>query len=399
MEKVVDLARKRFYWPRMAMHIQHYIRKQCRCIVNKAPNIQERAPLVPIKATYPFQIVSVDYLLLDKCKGGYQYVLVVTDHFIWFCQLYAIKAKSSKAAADKLFNEFILQFVYPEKIHHDQGGEFNSNLFSELHRLTGIKSSRTTPYHLMGDGQVERLNRTLINMLKSLPDVGKVDWRKHLPKLAFAYNSTTNKSTGFSPFYLMFGRESRLPIDYFFQDMESNVIKNGSHKRFIEEWEKSMEEAIEVARRNIGRSAAYNKHHYDKRAKAVEMKLEDLVLMRNKREKGGTGKLQSYWEEAIFKVIEKKENLPVYKIKNIKKVKDIRVIHRNLLMKCEELPLDTFEKKLDRNKGRCRLKVVGEQKMSSKTVQDAEDELEDVAVIYHGESPSLDDNMDPVNNC
>ena len=63
-----------------------------------------------------------------------------------------------------------------------------------------------------------------------------------------------------------------------------------------------------------------------------------MVLMRNKREKGGTGKLQSYWEEAIFKVIEKKENLPVYKIKNINKLKDIRVKHRNLLMKCEELP-------------------------------------------------------------
>ena len=245
----------------MARHIQHYIREQCRCMVNKAPNVQERAPLVPIKATYPFQIVPVEYLLLDKCKGWYQYVLVVNDHFTRFFQLYATKSKSSKAATDKLFNEFILQLGYPEKIHHDQGGEFNSNLFLELHRLSGIKSSRTTPYHPMGDGQVERLNRTLINMLKSLPDVGKANWRKHLPKLAFAYNSTTNKSTGFSPFYLMFGRESRLPIDYFFQDMESNVIKNGSQKRFIEEWEKSMKEAIEVARRNIGRSAAYNKHH------------------------------------------------------------------------------------------------------------------------------------------
>ena len=60
----------------------------------------------------------------------------------------------------------------------------------------------------------------------------------------------------------------------------------------------------------------------------------------------------------------------------------IWVIHRNLLLTSEELRLDTFEKKLDRNKGRCRLKVVGEQKMASTTVQDAEDELEDVAVIY-----------------
>ena len=75
----------------------------------------------------------------------------------------------------------------------------------------------------------------------------------------------------------------------------------------------------------------------------------------------------------------------MYKIRNINKVKGIQVIHRNLLMKCEEHLLDTFEKKLDRNKGRFRLKVVGEQKMSSTTVQDAEDELEDVAVM--GKAP------------
>ena len=66
--------------------------------------------------------------------------------------------------------------------------------------------------------------------------------------------------------------------------MENNVIKNGSHKRFIEEWEKSMKEAIEVARMNIGRYAAYTKHNYDKSAKAVEMK---LVLMRNNVRKVG----------------------------------------------------------------------------------------------------------------
>ena len=66
-----------------------------------------------------------------------------------------------------------MQFGFPKRIHHDRGGEFNSKLFRELHRLSGIKSSNTTPYHPMGDGQVERMNRTLCNMLKAIPDSEK----------------------------------------------------------------------------------------------------------------------------------------------------------------------------------------------------------------------------------
>ena len=75
----------------------------------------------------------MDFLKLDKCKGGFEYALVVTDHFTPFAQVYATKKKSSKAAADKTFNHFIMEFGLPSKIHSDLGGEFTSKLFTELH--------------------------------------------------------------------------------------------------------------------------------------------------------------------------------------------------------------------------------------------------------------------------
>ena len=343
VEKVVDLAVKRFYWPRMATDIQHYVQKQCRCVVSKKPVQQEKAQLVPIEATRPFEIVSIDFMHLDRCKGGYEYAMVVTDHFTRFCQVYATTTKSTKAAADRLFNQFILLYGYPERIHHDQGGEFTSKLFKELHRLTGIKSSKTTPYHPQGNGQTERFNRTLCNMLKALPEKAKRDWKKELPKLAFAYNSTVHKTTGFSPFYLMFGRESKLPIDEMFEVYEPESDLGKSHEKFVEEWHGAMREAFEIAKKRIGKSTGYNKQNFDAKAKAVDLEVGEKVLVRNLREKGGTGKLRNHWESAIFEITEKKNDLPVFKVKNLGKSSDVRVLHRNLMMKCEDLPSDIFE--------------------------------------------------------
>ena len=65
----------------------------------------------------------------------------------------------------------------------------------------------------MGVGQTESMNRTIINMLKILGDKEKKDWAKHLPKLTFAYNVTVNKTAEYSPYYLMFERLPRLPIN------------------------------------------------------------------------------------------------------------------------------------------------------------------------------------------
>ena len=124
--------------------------------------------------------------------------------------------KSAKSAADKLYNNYILTYTYRRQIHHDQGKESHNSLFQRLHQLNKIKSTKTTPYHPMEDNQTERVNRTIINMLKILNETEKLRWKDHLLKLVFAYNSTINKPTGYSPFFLMFGQYSKLPVDSIF---------------------------------------------------------------------------------------------------------------------------------------------------------------------------------------
>ena len=338
-EKVLDLARKRFYWPRMQHHVEFYIKKQCRCLIAKKPNIAERAPLIPIESKFPFEMISIDYLHLDRAKGGYEYALVVCDHFTRFVQIYATKNKSAISAAEKIFNEFILNFGFPKRIHHDQGKEFDNNLFKRLHQLSGMSASRTTPYHPMGDGQVERMNRTVINMLKTLGEKEKTNWQIYLSKLAFAYNTTINKATGYSPYYLMFGRSPRLPIDLMF-DIEPHEVGENiqiPYRKFVENWEKSMQQAFEIVRGHTQKCGNRNKQCYDKKIHGVEISIGDRVLLRNHKEKGGTGKLRSHWEDTVYLVTEINPNVPVYTIKPEIGNKPGKKVHRNNIMNCNFL--------------------------------------------------------------
>ena len=68
----------------------------------------------------------------------------------------------------------------------------------------------------MGNGCVERFNRTLGNMIRALPSESKQDWPRRLQTLTFMYNCTSHETTGYAPFYLMFGRVPRLPVDILF---------------------------------------------------------------------------------------------------------------------------------------------------------------------------------------
>ena len=400
VEKVTELAQQRFYWPGMAQDVKDYIQKKCRCIVNKKPNQSEKAPLVPITATYPFEIVAIDYVKLVKCKGGFEYALVVTDHFTRFTQVYATRNKGSKAAADKIYNNFIMQYGFPTRIHSDRGGEFTSTLFQELHKLTNIKSSKTTPYHPQGNGLCERFNRTMINMLKSLSQEAKKDWKMYLPKLSFAYNSTIHKSTGYSPFKLLMGKESKLPIDFVLGIAKrGEKLQDKTYEQFVQEWTKSMEEACGLATLKMGKLAQYNKGKFDERAKAAELVVGDRVLMLNKKEKLGTGKLHSYFEETLFEVLEKRKDLPVFKIRNVDKESDVRLMHRNMLMECNDLLIDTFrdveqdagledaEHTTPKPSGK-----TGTVKKKPVIAEDIEDD-DDFAVVIQEIEPAMDDQV------
>ena len=337
-EKVYQLSKDRFYWPFMKNDIEHFIHNCCRCVKQIPKHLPIREPLQPITSSSPFDLISVDFVHLEQSSGGYEYILVIVDHFTKFAQAYPTKNKSGTTVAMKIFSELIPRFGFPGRIIHDQGGEFENALFKKLTELSGVQNLRTTPYHPQGNGIVERMNRTLLGMLRTLPENHKSKWASHVNHLIHAYNCTRHDTTGYSPYYLLFGRHPRLPLDLLLNLKQPSSTT--SYPKYVAEWKNAMEEAYRIASKAAQTRAAQGKQQYDKKVHSSVLEPGDRVLVKNLTPRGGPGELRSYWEQQVYKVISRMgADSPVYKVEPDGKKGKARILHRNLLLPCNDLPI------------------------------------------------------------
>ena len=255
------------------------------------------------------------------------------------------------------------------------GGEFENHLFKQLKKLCGIGHSRTTPYHSQRNVQVERFNRTLLAMLRTLPETQKSKWKDHLPKMVHAYNCTRHESTGFSQFYLLFGRQPRLPIDLIL-NLESESCKPANYKTYVKNWKEAMSEAYEIANEKCAQNRTRGKQYYDRRIRSSELRPGDRVLVRNLSKLGKPYKLRSHWEEEIHVVVARRgEDSSVYTVKPENSDGPTRTLHRNMLLPCSCFPVEPqLSKKI--NPSNTRNTVLSNKRTAIQTESDADDELD-----------------------
>ncbi|PIK36767.1 Retrovirus polyprotein [Apostichopus japonicus] len=158
-EKTFKLARLRCHWIGMANDIVEY----CRDVRGvHLPKVDQKikTSMGSVVAKRPLEIVAIDFTMLEPSCGGVENVLVLTDVFTKFTQAVPTRDQKASTVAQVLFREWFIKFGIPERIHSDQGRNFESRLVQELCNLYNIKKTHTTPYHPEGNAQCERFNRT-----------------------------------------------------------------------------------------------------------------------------------------------------------------------------------------------------------------------------------------------
>lgn len=230
IERTLDLVRARFYWPKMASDVENKVKTCNRCVRRKRLP-EKAAPLVNIMTTRPLQLVCMDFLSIEPDRSNTKDIFMITDHFTKYAMAIPTSNQKARTVAKCLWDNFIVHYGIPEKLHSDQGPDFESRLIRELCEVAGIQKIRTTPYHPRGN-PVERFNRTLLDMLGTLENKNKSHWRDFVKPLVHAYNCTKNDVTGFTPYELMFGRQPRLPVDLAF-GLPVREEQRKSHSQYV----------------------------------------------------------------------------------------------------------------------------------------------------------------------
>ena len=206
-------------------------------------------------------------------------VLVLQDHFFKYVVAYVVKDQTARTAAETLRIGYFRLFGAPAYLVSDQGKAFTGHIITHLCELYGVQKLRTSPYHAQTNGQVQCMNQTIIRMIGKLEEDRKARWSEHLPEVLMAYNATRSAVTGYSPYYLLFGRRPRIPVDYLFP-----TLRDSPHQTKMEvsvaAMQKRLKKAFAVARRLTSEEVARQCRYYDRKAGAVALQPGDIVMVR-----------------------------------------------------------------------------------------------------------------------
>ena len=275
------LMQECFWWPGMTRDLRNCIKKCSHC--RKYEATPPVVPMKPLACSGPGELLHIDFTLIEETvplreDPVIRNVLVLQDHFSKYIVAYVAKDQTARTAAKTLRNGYFGLFGAPAYLFSDQGKAFTGHVITHLCELYGVQKLKTSPYHAQTNGHIERMNQTIICMIGKLEEDRKACWLEHLPELLLAYNATRSAVTGYSPYYLLFGRRPRIPVDYLFP-----TLRDSPHQTKMEvsvaAMQKRLKEAFTVARCLTSEEVARQCRYYDCKAGAVALQPGDVVMV------------------------------------------------------------------------------------------------------------------------
>ena len=276
-KKVYDRLRRHVWWRGMRNDVHKFCRACLECASWKGGRRTCRPPLQPIPVGGAFHRVAVDILQLPITASGNRYVAVFMDYLTKWPEAFAIPDQKADTIAKLFVEQIICRHGIPEELLSDRGTNFLSSVIQEVCQLLNIKKINTSGYHPQTDGLVEKFNSTLIQMIAKSCTVSNRDWDVHLPYLLFAYRVSAQASTRESPFFLVYGRDARLPTETVLSHVRSPYMVDVDDYKCDLLCNLSL--AWKLAAENIQSAQKHQKKYYDRSADEVNLKAGDRVMV------------------------------------------------------------------------------------------------------------------------
>lgn len=210
--KTFSYLREHVWWPKMRSDVDAFCESCPTCATSKSRTQHPYGLLksLPVPSR-PWQSIGIDFvgpLPISKTRNGeFDMICVIIDHLTAMVHLVATKQTyRAKQIAEVIFDTVYKLHGLPERIISDRDSLFTSTFWRTLHSLLGVDLRLSSAFHPQTDGATERANRTLTQMLRQCVSPNQTDWAQKLPAIEFALNSARSETTGFSPFYLNYGR-------------------------------------------------------------------------------------------------------------------------------------------------------------------------------------------------
>jgi Integrase zinc binding domain/Integrase core domain len=279
--KTSDLVTRRFYWPNMNEDIMQYVRACVKCQSNKSSNQLPAGLLKPNAiADHRWDTVTMDLITQLPCsRRGNDCCVVFVDKLSKMVHYAACSTTINAPGVMQLFEQNVIRLHgLPRVLITDRDTRFTSRFWREACDKLQTKLAMSTAFHPQTDGQTERANRTLEDMLRSYVNVRHDNWDEHLAMLEFAVNNAKNESTGYSPFFMTYGRHPCGPLDRTIHSATSSVCEAGANIA-SEEFFHNIQSALEIAKVKLKKAQKHQAKYANKHRRECTYQEGESVLL------------------------------------------------------------------------------------------------------------------------